>query len=262
MSVLEANGPGMPGDGLPEDGRIRLKKLRDRVGVLSRLAQPRTCGEARERMHEVRAEEFAVCLEWVAEQVDLVLQELSSSASRQADGRAIERDGSRPTEPERPDATDARFAFGVTLDQIDALDRVVRTISAHGDVVAAGQALELAGHTLPLIGQAICDGATAVRSILDEVEAQRLRRRTARPRTGVGETRGVYAAGFTAPVGVEASVAMRLPVIGFDRSRPARQTGQDGPRSRSLPDLRRGRRRSPCPSSRGPVEEAARGMMR
>ena len=190
MSVLEANDSGMPGDFLPEGSRLRLEKLRDHVEFLSRLARSRIPGEARDRVPEVSADEFAACLELLAEQVCLVLE--SRPVPQPVDRCAVERGAVPMTEPEMSDTTDSRFTFGITLDQVDALDRLIQTISAHGDVVAADHAAELANQTLPVLGQAICDGTTAVRSILDEVEAQRLGR-AARPRTGVGETRGVYA---------------------------------------------------------------------
>ena len=189
MSVLGASDPGMRGDFLPEDSRLRLERLREHVEFLSRLARSRTPGEARDRVPEVSADAFAACLELLAEQVDLVLE--SRPAPQPADRRAAARSAVPATEPEMSDTTDPRFTFGIALDQIDALDRLIQTISAHGDVVAAGHAAELAGQTLPILGQAICDGAAALRSILDEVEAQRLVR-AARRRTGVSETPGAY----------------------------------------------------------------------
>lgn len=66
------------------------------------------------------------------------------------------------------------FAFGITLDQADTLDRLVRTIAAHGDVVAAGSASPLDQRTLPALGEAIYDAAQVVRGILDEVAKQKL----------------------------------------------------------------------------------------
>ncbi|MCE4513055.1 hypothetical protein LYZ88_13705 [Xanthomonas hortorum pv. vitians] len=32
------------------------------------------------------------------------------------------------------------FAFGITVKQVDALDQLLLTIAAHGDVIAAGNA--------------------------------------------------------------------------------------------------------------------------
>jgi len=66
-------------------------------------------------------------------------------------------------------------AYSVTVAQLDALDRSLRMIAAHGDVLASVQAAELVPGTLPVIGQAIHDEAQAMRDILDQVELRRRR---------------------------------------------------------------------------------------
>ncbi|CAD7720988.1 hypothetical protein LMG31884_32490 [Xanthomonas hydrangeae] len=66
------------------------------------------------------------------------------------------------------------FAFGITLEQVDALDRLLLTIAAHGDVIAAGNADRLDRRTLPVLGSAIFDAAGAMRTILDQLALQRL----------------------------------------------------------------------------------------
>jgi hypothetical protein len=195
MSKRESDDPGMPGYFLPEDSQLRLAKLSDHIRFLARLAQPRTY-EERECALDVPVGELAICLESLAEQADLVLQELSWCAPRQTETSAAERSAESTATPEVPDTADQRFAFGITLDQIDALDRLIQTISAHGDVVAAGRTAELAHHTLPLLGQGIYDAAAAVRTLLDQVEAQRLGEGS-RPRSGVAEERAAYAVGLT-----------------------------------------------------------------
>jgi hypothetical protein len=67
-----------------------------------------------------------------------------------------------------------RFVFGITLDQADALDRLIRTITAHGDIIAAGTAPYLDPRTLPALGEAIYTAARAARGILDQVGTQAL----------------------------------------------------------------------------------------
>ncbi|MBN6150466.1 hypothetical protein JR065_08940 [Xanthomonas sp. AmX2] len=64
--------------------------------------------------------------------------------------------------------------FGLTLDQLDTLDRLVRTIAAHGDMIATGAGACLDAQTLPALGDAIYDAARAARGILDQVGEQRL----------------------------------------------------------------------------------------
>jgi hypothetical protein len=195
MSKRESDDLGMPGYFLPEDSQLRLAKLGDHIRFLARLAQPRTYGE-QEWALDVPVGELAICLESLAEQADLVLQEMSWFARRQNGTSAAERGDESAAAPDVPDAASERFAFGVTLDQIDALDRLIQTICAHGDVVAAGHTAQLSGHTMPLMGQAIYDAAVAVRTLLDQVEAQRLGQ-DARPRSRVGEEHAAYAAGLT-----------------------------------------------------------------
>jgi hypothetical protein len=195
MSKRESDDPGMPGYFLPEDSQLRLTKLSDHIRFLARLAQPRTYAE-RECALDVPVGELAICLELLAEQADLVLQEMSWFAPRQVVTSAAEHGDECAAAPDVSDTADQRFAFGITLDQIDALHRLIQTISAHGDVVGAGCTAELARHTLPLMGQAIYDAALAVRTLLDQVEVQRLGQ-DSRPRSGVCEERATYAAGLT-----------------------------------------------------------------
>lgn len=66
-------------------------------------------------------------------------------------------------------------AYSVSVAELDALDRSLRMIAAHGDVLASVEATGLAPGTLPVIGQAIHDEARAMRDILDQVEVRRRR---------------------------------------------------------------------------------------
>ncbi|MFC3127784.1 XAC0095 family protein [Coralloluteibacterium stylophorae] len=190
MSNRESNASNTTGYFLPEDSQFRLKKLRDHMTFLSHLAQPRTWDGEREFAPEVRLDELAVCLELLAEQAGMVLAEVSWMAppKDEADISAAERNASS-AEGEPEDAPEG-VRFGITLDQIDDLNRLVQMISAHGDAIAAGSA-GLAAQTLPLLGEAIFEGAEAVRTILDQVEAQRSGP-TPSKRNGVGEARAVY----------------------------------------------------------------------
>jgi hypothetical protein len=162
---------------------------------LTGLAQPRTWKEEHERAPEVSVDHLAICLELLAEQADLVLQEVSWPARREAAEDTPDRDLTAATAPENSDATIEHFAFSITGEQVDQLDRLVAMISAHGDITAAGFTAQLADHTVPPFGQAMHNGATALRDILDQVEAQRPGRMPRRP-TGVGEERAVYGTGL------------------------------------------------------------------
>lgn len=176
---------------LPEDSQHRLKKLCTHLNLLVQLAQPRTLDEEQDRDTELYAGDVAVCLELLAEQVELVLDALSwrgvSRPAAEGDEDAMPED-----EEDAPDTADERFAFGITVAQIDAIDRLLQTMSAHGDVVSTGRTAELADGTLPQLGQAIFDAASALQDILDQVETQRLGQDA--PGDRVGEERGAYAA--------------------------------------------------------------------
>ncbi|GHH57673.1 XAC0095 family protein [[Pseudomonas] boreopolis] len=178
----------MPGYFLPEDSKFRLARLSDHIKFLSRLAQPRIADEEKEWAPEVRMGELAFCLELLADQVDLVLDEVSWPALRTESEDAPERDIAN----EVPEVESEKYAFGITTDQFDALDRLIQAISAHGDVVAASDTAEFADGTLPQIGHAIFDAVETVRGLLDRIEAQPLGNGASR-RSGVGEERAVYA---------------------------------------------------------------------
>ncbi|KAF1714448.1 hypothetical protein CSC74_16085 [Pseudoxanthomonas yeongjuensis] len=213
MSKPTSNDLDTRGYFLPEDSQSRLKKLRDHMQFLSGLAQPRTWKEEQERAPEVPVDHLATCLELLAEQADLVLQDVSWPARREVAADAPDRDVTAATSPETSDTAVERFAIGVTGEQVDLLDRLLGTISAQGDVTAADPAAEPADPTVPPLAQAIHDGARAVRDLLDQVEAQRPGRMPRRP-TGVGEERAVYATGLACP--------MSAPVLPMPDASPSR----------------------------------------
>jgi hypothetical protein len=163
---------------LPEDSQSRLKKLRDHMQFLSGLAQPRTWKEEQERAPEVPVGHLANCLELLAEQADLVLQDVSWPARRGVAADAPDRNVTAATSPEISDTAVERFAFSITGEQVDLLDRLIGSISAHDD-------------------------AMVVRDLLDQVEAQRLGHLPRRP-TGVGEERAVYGTGLACLVSAPA----------------------------------------------------------
>ena len=183
---------------LPEDSQLRLARLSDHIRFLARLAQSRIAHGSSEHAPEVSMGELTFCLEALADQLDLVLDEVSWPAQGTARVEAPERDIASAARPEAADTNTGRFVFGVTLDQVDTLGRLIRTISAYGDVVSSSDMPDLAEHTLPMLGYAIFDGAAAVRDILAQVEEQRLGQAPPR-RPGVGEERGVYAVGPVSP---------------------------------------------------------------
>ncbi|WP_337245533.1 hypothetical protein [Luteimonas sp. gir] len=193
---------------LPEDDRTRLTKLRDHMEFLSRLAEPRTYDEEQDDPPEVSHGELATCLAMLAEQAELVLEAMAwrpSPSARperrtatEADDPAIDPD---ETQHARQEAAAAHptpaasvpegYVFGVTMDQADALDRLVQMLMAHGDVIASGHEDDLADDTVPALGLAISEGADAVREILDQVQEQLIQPATT-SRCSVREERAAY----------------------------------------------------------------------
>ncbi|WP_058361647.1 XAC0095 family protein [Xanthomonas translucens] len=181
----------MPGYFLPEESQFRLAKLRDHVRFLVRLAQPRTPDEERAAEPKVRMGELAVCLELLADQVELVLDALSYPAQRT--------DTTRDAWPDAPIETAPDVgggAFRVTLAQLDRLNQLAETVSAHARVVAAGDATARAGQALPEVGDTLCEAANAMRALLLQIERQPLREPTS---NGVREEQAVYAVEGSAP---------------------------------------------------------------
>ncbi len=66
------------------------------------------------------------------------------------------------------------LVFGVTIDQLDELDSLLRTISSNGDVVTICAADAVHPQSVSTLGEAIFNAALAVRDVLDQVEEQRL----------------------------------------------------------------------------------------
>jgi hypothetical protein len=137
----------------------------------------------------------AVCLELLEEQLGQVLDELAWLAGRGE--RSAAREAGAETDAELQaagpamDEAGSRYVFGVTVDQIDAINLLIDMLRAHGDVVAASDAAEFADHTLSTVGNAIFSGAKKLREIVIDVEAQRLEGGRG-SRTGVRDERGAY----------------------------------------------------------------------
>jgi hypothetical protein len=209
MSKFDSDDLETMGYFLPEDSQLRLKKLREYAEFLSHLAQPRRAEEEQECTAEIRVGEVAICLELLAEQVGLVLDEMSWPAYRSESEAAAEA-GAEPAK-EVPGDADERYRFGMTMDQIDTLNRLIDIIVAHGDVVIASDEAEFADHTLSVLGDAIFNDARAVRAIMRQVGSQRLGQARG-SQTGVGEERATYHAGRAClPVGHASHVARQLP---------------------------------------------------
>ena len=183
MSEFDSDDLETTGYFLPEDSQLRLKKLREYAEFLSHLAQPRTADEKQEWIPEIRAGEVALCLELLAEQVGLVLDDLSWPAECGERASACEADAEAEayTEAAEPDIAEPvmdeagnRHIFGVTLNQIDEINLLLSSLRAHGNVVTCSDHAELSDVTLSIMGDAIVRDAGKLRDIIDDVNAQEL----------------------------------------------------------------------------------------
>lgn len=69
------------------------------------------------------------------------------------------------------------LVFGITVDQLDELERLLRTITANGDMVTVGCEEPLHPQTVSSLGEGIFNAALALREVLDQVNEQPLRRK-------------------------------------------------------------------------------------
>lgn len=223
MAKFDADDLGMQGYFLPEDSQFRLRKLREYLGFLSRLAQPRTWTEEQDEAPEISMMELEICLQLLAEQVGIVLDEVSWPARRHERTATLGSDAEPDATEEVPDDASDRYIFGATLEQVDTLQRLIEMISAHADAMMASRDAEFAEHTLSSLGRAISDGARAMRETVSQVESQRLER-ARRSQAGVGEERAAYDAVCAWPV-AEGRSCQALPLPAY----PA----EPGPEGRS-----------------------------
>jgi len=70
--------------------------------------------------------------------------------------------------------THEHFVFGITIDQLDELSSLLRTITANGDMVTICDAEAVHPQSVSTLGEGIFNAALAVRGILDQVNEQRL----------------------------------------------------------------------------------------
>ncbi|WAT14143.1 XAC0095 family protein [Xanthomonas fragariae] len=84
MKDCSVGGDGMPGYYLPDQAQHRLQKLCEHMRFLARMAQPRTRAEEQAPQPAIRMDELAICLELLADQVHLVLDEVSWPATLHA----------------------------------------------------------------------------------------------------------------------------------------------------------------------------------
>ncbi|WP_156170288.1 hypothetical protein [Luteimonas sp. FCS-9] len=171
---------------LSEDGELRLRKLYQHVELLARLSEPRM-GE-QENGPPIDTPALSSYFEMLAEQVQLVMNEVSEPGSLHRQGvtaaateetedgdNAGSSDAAMPLVPDEPGASVADdYAFGVTLDQLDEMNRLLDQLTAQGDLLMASEGGELAQGTLIVTGTTIFNDADAAHTIMRQVGSQPL----------------------------------------------------------------------------------------
>ncbi len=187
----------MTGYFLPKGSQQRLAQLCSHARFLARLGQPHGAEHVQDAATPVCRSEWRFCLEQLAEQLDLVLQQVSWPAQRTTTQEATEVAQQAAAGAEGAGASDSTqanmqgFLHGVTLDQIDKLNLLISAIKAYGDAVFADGMADFADGTLSMLGYTIFDRANDVDDIVQEISAQQLEQ-GARLRFSVEEPRPVY----------------------------------------------------------------------
>ncbi|MDY4341028.1 hypothetical protein NG829_18910 [Xanthomonas sacchari] len=174
----------MPGYLLPEDSQFRLAKLRDQVRFLVRLAQPRTQAEERAAEPKVRMGELALCLELLADQVDLVLDALSYPAQRIDTTHGAWSDVTMDVKPSKESG-----AFRVTQEQVERFNLLVETVAFHATVKAFDSGSKGCGEISMGTGITLSDAVNEVFALLQQIKRQPLPASTP---NGVREDRAAY----------------------------------------------------------------------
>ncbi|RXR06564.1 XAC0095 family protein [Pseudoxanthomonas composti] len=199
----------MTGDFLPEDSQRLLTQIKQRIQALAELARLRFIDGTLASDPDQHMRELLSCLGPLAQQLELVLEALSHPARREAAG--VERDNAR-TNPQANDeqahAAEAEleasepagagwalsredgFTCGVTVEQIDQLNRLAERIKAYGDAVSASGTADFARGTLSILGHTIFDRAVELDALVTEIYTQSLEQ-DERPHS-VRETPPVY----------------------------------------------------------------------
>jgi hypothetical protein len=203
----------MTGYYLPRDSQRLLTKIKDHIQILAQLAQPRDAGDAQATGPKLLMREFTTCLSPLAEQLELVLKARSRPAhceatdeaqglgntvqqgavEAEAEDEELEEDAPELAGTGHDQPCEDAFICGVTLDQIDQLNRLVERIKAYGDAVSANGAADFAPGTLSILGHTIFDRAVELDALVSEIYTQTLEQDPRQP-FSVRETPPAYCA--------------------------------------------------------------------
>ncbi|HCH0556643.1 TPA: hypothetical protein NKO30_006776 [Pseudomonas aeruginosa] len=171
---------------LPEESQQRLRQLREHLEFLARLVQQRTANASPACPPEFLLSEWRYSLRLVMGQLAQVL-DAAKGPARYAPAHASPDDVTHEAEQASPPANagtpqvkpydfnaSPRMLFGVTLDQVDALNLLLDTIRAYADAVSAEDMADFAEGTLSRLGHSIFDRAGEALALLGEIQDQPL----------------------------------------------------------------------------------------
>jgi hypothetical protein len=184
MSTNESKDAEANGYVVPEDARLRLKKLHEYVTFLANLARLRQSGEGKGWMADSRPGELAICLEQLEQQMAQMMEGLSwpderrtkttvSETDAAAEAREAEDGGATDADAEAAEiidpATGKRYLSGITLDQIDEINLLLSNLHAVGNVVCCADHAEYSVATLAVMGDAIYRDVDKIHDIIDTI---------------------------------------------------------------------------------------------
>ncbi|TMN19683.1 hypothetical protein [Pseudoxanthomonas sp. X-1] len=171
---------------LPEESQQRLRQLREHLEFLARLVQQRTADASPACPPEALLGEWRYSLGLVVEQLAQVL-DAAKGPARYAPAHASPDEVTHEAVQASPSASagtphpkpydfnaSPRMLFGVTLDQVDALNLLLDTIRAYADAVSAEDMADFAEGTLSRLGHSIFDRAGEALALLGEIQDQPL----------------------------------------------------------------------------------------
>jgi hypothetical protein len=229
---------------LPEVSQQRLRQLREHLEFLAWLVQQRTADASPACPPEVLLSEWRYSLGLVIEQLAQVLDAAKGPAryapthasldettraavagtevptrgavaEAEVDAR-VEVQASPYASAGTPQANpydfnaSPRMLFGVTLDQVDALNLLIDTIRAYADAVSAEDIADFAEGTLSRLGHSIFDRAGEALAFLGEIQDQPL---PDEPRVSPFSVREAPASYHVPRVAMDRDALLTLPVL-------------------------------------------------
>lgn len=217
MSTQDTHDQEATGYFLPEDSQRRLKQLQAEVADLASLARPRKrvkpaadaevrLGKVARRLRQME-QQMAQIMETLAWPAKLGKEAVASGLERDAhEGESEASAAGAETQAPADLAADKRYLSGITLRQIDEINRLLESLRAIGNVVCCADHAEYAEATLAVMGDAIYRDVRGIHDIVEEIyTSQRFS-----PKRTLGSVREALPSYLVRPAPVPAGTASRL----------------------------------------------------